>query len=83
MIIKLNNKRQPSLPGINSLTSTSKKTHKRKPTIRPPLLTDTYEQARVIQGIDGVCGVVYEQMKFHTVIQETYKDKEWIFYFLM
>ena len=79
MIIKLNNKRQPPLPGINqSLTSSPiKKTKKRKPTIRPPLLTDTYEQARVIQGIDGVCGVVYEQMKFHTVIQETYKDKEW------
>ena len=42
-----------------------------------PLLTDTLEQQRIIQGIDGVCGVVYDQVGFNTIIQETYKDRQW------
>ena len=31
----------------------------------------------VQHGIKGVCGAVYEQLNFHTIIQDTNKDQQW------
>ena len=84
MIIKLNNERKPALPGMAEVIygprlsprKTSLKTP-RKLNPNPPLLTDTLEETRIIQGIGGVCGAVYEQMGFDAIIQETYKDRQW------
>ena len=88
MIVKLNNERNPALPGMEKTLYGPKKQRGRqarsfkrqqtKPKAPPtPLLTDTVEQLRIIQGIGGVCGAVYEQMGFQTIIQETYKDRQW------
>ena len=85
MIIKLNNERSPALPGMTEVIygrrlspgKTSLKAAGKLKSLNPPLLTDTLEEARIIQGIGGVFGVIYEQMGFDTIIQETYKDKQW------
>lgn len=35
------------------------------------------EKKRVQYGIKGVCGAVYDQLKFNTLIQGTTKDEQW------
>lgn len=81
MVVKLSNDRKPSLPGLAEIVygkEPDKKTpSRRKQAAALPGLFHTKEQKRVIHGIGGVCGVIYEQMGFHTIIQETYKDRQW------
>ncbi len=86
MIIKLCNDRQPALPGMaeiiyskDLLNKKTKNQNQKKKSKSPSLfsLKKPYEKARVHQGIKGVCGAVYEQLGFHTLIQNTKKDKQW------
>ena len=82
MIIKLSNARQPALPGMAEIIY-SKEPLNKKPKSKqkkPPSLFSLrkpQETARVQHGIKGVCGAVYEQLGFHTLIQSTKKDKQW------
>ena len=86
MIIKLCNDRQPALPGMaeiiyskDPLNKKTKNQNQKKKSQSPSLfsLKKPYEKARVHHGIKGVCGAVYEQLGFHTLIQNTKKDKQW------
>ena len=86
MIIKLSNDRQPALPGMAEIIYSKEPQYiNRKPKPKskkkksPSLfsLKKPQETARVQHGIKGVCGAVYEQLGFHTLIQDTNKDKQW------
>ena len=87
MIVKLSEERQPALPGMAEVIYSKepqylnkkpkqKQTKKQKPvsifSLKKPM-----ETARVQHGIKGVLGAVYEQLGFHTFIQNTNKDKQW------
>ena len=81
MVVKLSNERKPTLPGLAEIIygkepDRKPPSKKRKPK-HFPNLGHTREKARVIHGIGGVFGAVYDQMKFHTIIEDTYKDKQW------
>lgn len=86
MIIKLSNDRQPALPGMaeiiyskEPLNKKTKNPNRKKKPKSPSLfsLRKPQETARVQHGIKGVCGAVYEQLGFHTLIKDTNKDKQW------
>ena len=84
LLIKLSNERKPTLPGMQEIVygkepdrkrpQTKKKSHAKKDKLD---LSYAKEKERVIHGIRGVCGVVYDKLKFNTIIKDTYKDKEW------
>ena len=81
MVVKLSNERKPTLPGLAEIIygkepDRETPSKKRKPKHFPNLL-HTREKARVVHGISGVFGAVYDQMKFHTIIEDTYKDRQW------
>ena len=89
ILVELSNDRKPALPGMAEVIyskepphcekkQTHNKNSKRKK--KPPSLfslTNPREKARVQHGIKGVCGAVYEQLDFHTIIQDTNKDQQW------
>ena len=81
MVVKLSNERKPTLPGLAEVIygkepDKKPQSKRRKPKSFPNLL-HTREKARVIHGIGGVFGAVYDQMRFHTIIEDTYKDRQW------
>ena len=55
----------------------SKKKQKQKQKQSLFSLRNPFEQKRVQYGIKGVCGAVYEQLKFNTLIKDTTKDEQW------
>ena len=86
ILVELSNDRQPTLPGMAEIVYSKEPAHckkkhstqKRKK--KPPSLfslTNPQEKARVQHGIKGVCGAVYEQLNFHTIIHDTNKDQQW------
>ena len=87
MIVKLSNDRQPALPGMAEIIYSkepeylNKKPQPKKKKKQKPLsifsLKKPQETARVQHGIKGVLGAVYEQLGFHTFIQDTNKDQQW------
>lgn len=86
MIIKLSNDRQPALPKMAEIiyskeplskSPKSKSKSRRKKPLSLFSLKSPFEKARVHHGIKGVCGAVYEQLAFHTLIQGTKKDRQW------
>ncbi|MYE07501.1 MAG: IS1634 family transposase [Oligoflexia bacterium] len=89
ILVKLSNERQPVLPGMEKIIyskepeyvnkkseSKLKKKKKTKP-LSIFSLKSPREKERVHYGIKGVCGAVYEQLKFHTIIEGTRKDEQW------
>ena len=86
ILVQLSNDRQPTLPGMAEIVYSKEPAHcKKKYTTqkrkkKPPSLfslTNPQEKARVQHGIKGVCGAVYEQLDFHTIIHDTNKDQQW------
>ena len=86
ILVELSNDWQPTLPGMAEIVYSKEPAHcKKKHTTqkrkkKPPSLfslTNPQEKARVQHGIKGVCGAVYEQLDFHTIIQDTNKDQQW------
>lgn len=84
ILVQLSNDRQPALPGMAEIIYSKEPQYiNRKPKSKkkksPSLfsLKRPQETARVQHGIKGVCGAVYEQLGFHTLIQDTNKDKQW------
>ena len=88
ILVEPSNDRQPALPGMAEIVysrepahckkkhSTQKRKKKQK-TLALFSLTNPREKARVQHGIKGVCGAVYEQLNFHTIIHDTNKDQQW------
>ena len=79
---------KPALPGMAEVIYSKEPPHCEKQTHnknskrkkKPPSLfslTNPREKARVQHGIKGVCGAVYEQLDFHTIIQGANKDQQW------
>ena len=79
MIIKLKQEREPVFPGMEylHLPKSRKNSKKTGQVSASPALFNTFESERVIQGITGVGGAVYEQMGFHNIIKGSYKDRQW------
>ncbi len=86
LIVKLSNDRQPALSGMAKVIYSkesqyiNKKPKQQKKKQKPVSifsLKKPQETARIQHGIKGVCGAVYEQLGFHTLIQDTNKDQQW------
>ena len=80
MMVKLSNERHPTLPGMEEIV------YGKEPDRKPPRkrtsksgfnLNYARETHRVIHGIGGVCGAVYDKLGYNNIIQGTYKDEEW------
>ena len=78
MLVKLSNERKPTLPGMEEIVY-GKETNKTSKNPKKDKIDLSYarEKERVIHGIGGVCGDVYDKMGFDTIIRDTYKDLEW------
>ena len=82
-IVQLKQERDPVFPGMEGLHLSKRKArgpdNNKKPVkaFGSPLLLNTCERERVIHGIGGVCGAVYDQMGFQDIIQGGYKDRQW------
>ena len=88
LLVKLQNHKQPALPTMTKVIYSKEPEYvnkKPQPQMKKktekPLslfsLTRPCEKERVHYGIKGVCGAVYKQMGFHTIIQGTKKDEQW------
>ena len=93
ILVQLSNERKPTLPSMAKVTYSKepgylnkkpkKKQRKEGKRNKEPKslslfsLTKPQEKKRVHYGIKGVCGAVYEQLGFHTLIQGTKKDEQW------
>ena len=88
LLVKLQNHKQPVLPTMTKVIYSKEPEYvnkKPQPQLKKknekPLslfsLTRPCEKERVHYGIKGVCGAVYKQMGFHTIIQGTKKDEQW------
>ena len=72
----------PGMEEVNHLKTKKKGRKKLKKPVRSgrrrgPDLLDTFERERVIQGIKGVGGVLYDQLGYQNIIQGGHKDKQW------
>ena len=85
VIFSFNQARNLAFPGMEKVNNlkTKKKGRKslkkrvRSSRSREPVISDTFERERVIQGITGVGGALYDQLGYQTIIQGGYKDNQW------
>ena len=84
LLIKMRNDKKPALPGMKEIVygkepdkKPSLKKRRKSSPINEIDLSYAREKERVIHGIGGVCGAIYDRLKFNTIIQDTYKDTEW------
>ena len=83
LLVKLRNERSPVIPGMEEIIYDKESDRvfpsKRKERAKEERinLRTSQEKARVIHGIGGVCGGVYDKLHFNTIIEGTYKDREW------
>ena len=86
-LVEPSNHRQPALPDMAEIVYSKEPAHckkkhstqkrkKKQKTLALFSLTNPREKARVQHGIKGVCGAVYEQLDFHTIIHDTNKDQQ-------
>jgi len=91
LLVKLSNEQQPTLPSMTKVVYSKEPEYvNKKPSLKKkkepigkqkPLsvlsLKSPREKQRVHYGIKGVCGAVYEQLQFHTIIEGTRKNEQW------
>jgi transposase len=81
IIVKLLNEEHPALPGmvevVHGQEEKPRKIKKSKKDGSIFSLTNPEEIGRVIHGITGICGSLYNELNFHEIIRETNKDTQW------
>ncbi len=84
LIIKLQNKRKPALPGFAEIVYGKESPKKQAPRKKKKSaaeemfsLTSLIEKARVIHGFEGVCSNIFDKLQFNKIINGTYKDQQW------
>lgn len=86
VLVKLKNDRHPALPGMAEIVysedepkKTSLKKRVKRKTVSEEMfsLTSLQEKARIIHGLEGVCGEVYDKLGFLEIIRGTNKDIQW------
>lgn len=85
VIFSFNQAQNLAIPGmeeVNHLKTKKKGRKSLKKSVssgrrREPVLSDTFEKERVIQGIKGVGGALYDQLGYQNIIQGSYKDNQW------
>ena len=85
ILVKMSNEREACLPGMAEIVYSKEPGYcikrptksRKKKALSLFRLSNPREKARVHYGIKGVCGAVYEQLNFHTIIQGNKKDRQW------
>ena len=76
-IVEMKNNRRPVLPIFAPEQFYDPQLRKKQPVTDQVCLSHLREEQRVIVGIGEVFGKLYEDLRFNTLLTDTYKDKSW------